>query len=208
MDQEISELMKSALFALFALAVLATAGCGSQLAGLSVPAASGTLTTPEPSTSAQQRPTTSTPRSSTRPKSGIGSGANVFAALNSCEMIGPDQQPFPLGTGERIHPGAHGESCVYSPPRRAAVSVQFLDSTRADEMKDHASTKGKVVPLTVGKHSALQIDNGIASCMVVFAVGEADSAKVSLEAAEDSIDELCGLAKRIAEVVEPKLPVV
>jgi hypothetical protein len=199
--------MKTALRSLFLVPVLVTAGCGGgAIGGQVLPGVTG-LPSPSslpPLPSAPDRgPATTAPTSRT----GTGSGVNVFASLNACDLIGPDQQPYPFGDGERIHAGAHGESCVYAPDNRAAVSIQFLDATKADEMKDHAGTNGKVVPVTVGKHSGLQIDNGLATCMVVISVGEADSAKVSLEAARESMDELCGYARRIAEVIEPKLPV-
>jgi hypothetical protein len=202
--------MKTALRSLCLVAVLATAGCGGGAIGSQVLSGAGgrsSLPAMPPLPSAPVRtPVTTAPTSSAG--TGIGSGVNVFASMNACDLIGPDQQPYPFGDGERTHPGAHGEACVYSPRDRAAVSIQFLDATKAEEMTDHAGTNGKVLPVTVGKHSGLQIDNGLATCMVVISVGEADSAKVSLEAAHESLDELCGYARRIAEVIEPKLPAV
>ncbi|HEY2060853.1 MAG TPA: DUF3558 family protein [Amycolatopsis sp.] len=198
--------MKTALRSLCLVAVLATAGCGGGAIGGQVLSGVGgpsSLPSMPPLPSAPARtPVTTAPTSS----AGSGSGVNVFASMNACDLIGPDQQPYPFGDGERTHPGAHGEACVYAPRDRAAVSIQFLDATKAEEMTDHAGSRGKVVPVTVGKHSGLQIDNGLATCMVAISVGEADSVKVSLEAAHESLDELCGYARRIAEVIEPELP--
>lgn len=147
------------------------------------------------------RTTTGTPSSAT----GSSSAANAPRSLEDidpCSLLTRDeaeQISGPLREAPARRDLGTARGCNYKPERRA-LGIDIRTNAGLDDVQ----ASGQVGDVTIGRHRGKQFVGNTGSC--VIAMGVAESSRVDVTFTGTADEDPCPSARRVAELVEPRLP--
>jgi Protein of unknown function (DUF3558) len=123
------------------------------------------------------------------------------ASLNPCELLTESElRPFRVDQGSERETG-RARSCEWSSSGRFALTIGIFDQLGASDLVSETKPRD----LRIGSHEARQGSGALATCVYVLGVSETSRVDV-LSSANGDLKKGCQVAKRAAELVEPKLP--
>ncbi|NYI88333.1 hypothetical protein HNR02_001656 [Amycolatopsis endophytica] len=130
-----------------------------------------------------------------------GSGADVFAGLNACQVV---EQ---LTTGQGFGPGENISRRNECDATKDDFATYGLALDPVQGLTEFAAANDGEVSLSVNERNALQANIPTGGCAIAMEVGDHARAMVTVSMARYSQDsEACPNARAFAEKVEPLLP--
>jgi hypothetical protein len=173
--------------------LLATA-CTERTPGEVLQTGAGTPTT------GSDGPFSSTKTPSTATSTNSSRAPGPLADTKPCTFLSQaDLSQIGLGEQEELTLGS-GRACRYQ-GQGFNVGIIIFDDLSLDDIQDRT----QLTPLKVGSHDAIRGLSSAGGC--VFAIKTSNTSRVDVSSAARADEQkACEMAKKVAEVVEPKLP--
>ncbi len=183
-----------------ALGALVLAGCSQQMLDDLVPgdkpgaSSRPTISAAGPKTGGRPESTGASPKPSTSARSGT-------ADLEPCDMLTTaEQTTLKLQGGDYDEVGP-ARGCFWQVSGSHSTSVAIIDKYGLALVQ----SRGKKTATTIGTHDAIQYSGPLDTCAFALEVTGTSRVDVMATAGSD-FAKACGIAKRTARLVEPKLP--